>query len=480
MLYSVAVVEEQRCRCGNHREQHSSTCSIRWQWWKSNAVDVVTTENNTRAHAIFGGSGGREMQLSTNDDDIMKWKEQDLNGRDKELEWLLECEERVYKIISTDIEEAKYDNEDYVNSYVDRKISLKEEIEDLKMQVSEYKHQKIPNVKEDLRVAKADLSLEQKRLETLNKENEEYLAKVLKLEEQERNLEEHCRILDKNCKPNEKDLRLIASAKQIMKMFNVGKTQVYKFLKKKMEILKLWEKCADGKIKIELKKTANKDINEIVWEWFVSVRAKNHRVSGPVVQEHAKKVSQKLVTASVENENDQQDLKNCMNKAAFNKCNAEDYINIDNNMQTEPDTMDTDALVESFKESWKGEEENDIGWKKKNPPWWCSWRTTYVLSLTAKDGEIEVQILVGMEAKSQMKFSQSKYEAWEDGRFMGQSEDSRGCRKLGFVTSFWALFGQRHLMRVSELVPGGSLLSLRRGSVALLAHWWESDHSAVH
>ena len=55
-----------------------------------------------------------------------------------------------------------------------------------------------------------------------------------------------------------------------------------------------WENCANGKIKRELKKTANKDINEIVWEQFVSVRAKNHRVSGPMVQEYAKKDTQKL------------------------------------------------------------------------------------------------------------------------------------------------------------------------------------------
>jgi hypothetical protein len=34
---------------------------------------------------------------------------------------------------------------------------------------------------------------------------------------------------------------------------------------------------------------ANEDVNEMVWELFVSVRAKNHRVSGPVVQEYAKK-----------------------------------------------------------------------------------------------------------------------------------------------------------------------------------------------
>ena len=33
--------------------------------------------------------------------------------------------------------------------------------------------------------------------------------------------------------------------------------------------------------------------------------------------------------ARVENENDQQELQNCMNEAAFSNCNAEDYINIE-------------------------------------------------------------------------------------------------------------------------------------------------------
>jgi predicted DNA-binding protein YlxM (UPF0122 family) len=64
------------------------------------------------------------------------------------------------------------------------------------------------------------------------------------------------------------------SVKQIMTMFNVGKTQVYEILKKKTEILKRWENYANGKIKRELMETANEDVNEIVWEWFVGVRAK--------------------------------------------------------------------------------------------------------------------------------------------------------------------------------------------------------------
>jgi len=50
-----------------------------------------------------------------------------------------------------------------------------------------------------------------------------------------------------------------------------------------------------------------------------------------------------------------------MNEAAFSNCNAENYINIDKDVQTEPDTMDIDALVQNFRESQKErEEENDI------------------------------------------------------------------------------------------------------------------------
>jgi hypothetical protein len=49
--------------------------------------------------------------------------------------------------------------------------------------------------------------------------------------------------------------------------------QVYEILKKKTEILMWWENCGNGKIKRELKETANED----------------------------------EVTASAENENDQQD-----------------------------------------------------------------------------------------------------------------------------------------------------------------------------
>ena len=55
-----------------------------------------------------------------------------------------------------------------------------------------------------------------------------------------------------------------------------------------------------------------------------------------------------------------------MNEAAFSNCNAEDYINRDKDVQTEPDTMDIEMLVQNSRESQKErqeeeeEEENDI------------------------------------------------------------------------------------------------------------------------
>jgi hypothetical protein len=39
---------------------------------------------------------------------------------------------------------------------------------------------------------------------------------------------------------------------------------VYEILQKKTEILKLWENCANGKIKGELNKTAIEDVHGLV------------------------------------------------------------------------------------------------------------------------------------------------------------------------------------------------------------------------
>jgi len=48
-----------------------------------------------------------------------------------------------------------------------------------------------------------------------------------------------------------------------------------------------------------------------------------------------------------------------MNEAAFRNCSTEDYISIDKDMQTEPNTMDIDALVQNFRGSQKVREEKE-------------------------------------------------------------------------------------------------------------------------
>nr|CAD7447311.1 unnamed protein product [Timema bartmani] len=55
-------------------------------------------------------------------------------------------------------------------------------------------------------------------------------------------------------------------------------------------------------------------------------------------------VSMNEATACIENENYQQDIQNCMNEAAFNNCNGEDYINIDNNLGYPPILEDNSCI----------------------------------------------------------------------------------------------------------------------------------------
>ena len=94
-----------------------------------------------------------------------------------------------------------------------------------------------------------------------------------------------------------------------------------------------------------------------------TVAQHNKSSSKEVVTRNCEKLFRKAgfftgeVTVSVENENDQQDLQNCMNEAAFSNCKAEDYINVDIDVQTEPDTMDINALVQNFRKSQKEREE---------------------------------------------------------------------------------------------------------------------------
>jgi hypothetical protein len=64
------------------------------------------------------------------------------------------------------------------------------------------------------------------------------------------------------------------TVKQIVGKFKTGQTQVYNIFKSKSDIKRKWL-TGNSSMKRKLKETGNKDINGIVWDWFVSDRAKN-------------------------------------------------------------------------------------------------------------------------------------------------------------------------------------------------------------
>lgn len=84
------------------------------------------------------------------------------------------------------------------------------------------------------------------------------------------------------------------SLNKILDEFKCGKSVVYKIMKDKDKILNLWMAGNNGNRKRKLRITGNEQINEAVWEWFVSARAKNVPLSGPLLQAEALRVAAKL------------------------------------------------------------------------------------------------------------------------------------------------------------------------------------------
>jgi hypothetical protein len=73
------------------------------------------------------------------------------------------------------------------------------------------------------------------------------------------------------------------TVKQIVGKFKIGKAQVYDILKSKSDIKCEWL-TGDGSMIRKLKETGSEDINKILWDRFISARAKKCSLSGPVLQ----------------------------------------------------------------------------------------------------------------------------------------------------------------------------------------------------
>jgi hypothetical protein len=67
---------------------------------------------------------------------------------------------------------------------------------------------------------------------------------------------------------------------EIKMLFKYGKTQVYNTLKQKDKIMNEWLQ-GNGRMKRKAKVTGNKEINEVVWEWFTNAKLCTHIARPP-------------------------------------------------------------------------------------------------------------------------------------------------------------------------------------------------------
>jgi transposase len=94
----------------------------------------------------------------------------------------------------------------------------------------------------------------------------------------------------------EKDRGL--SHRQLSDRFQVSVGSVSNILKRKLEYTNDYETNRNKKVKRKLRDDTNFNINENVYEWFVSQRSKHIPISGPILQEYARGVAEQLGTST--------------------------------------------------------------------------------------------------------------------------------------------------------------------------------------
>ena len=81
------------------------------------------------------------------------------------------------------------------------------------------------------------------------------------------------------------------SHRELKDKFQVSLGSFSNILKRKQEYLEDYESNQNKKFKRKLKDELGQTINDAVYQWFVAQRSKKIPVSGPILQEYAKKVA---------------------------------------------------------------------------------------------------------------------------------------------------------------------------------------------
>ena len=84
------------------------------------------------------------------------------------------------------------------------------------------------------------------------------------------------------------------SVRRLAKDFGISIGTVSNVLKRKRELEKQFEENVNGERCRKLRKTANDEVNHMMWEFFQSCRRKSIQISGPMLQEHARTFAKQL------------------------------------------------------------------------------------------------------------------------------------------------------------------------------------------
>ena len=84
------------------------------------------------------------------------------------------------------------------------------------------------------------------------------------------------------------------SVRRLAKDFGISIGTVSNVLKRKRELEKQLEENVNGARCRKLRKTANDEVNHMMWEFFQSCRRKSIQISGPMLQEHARTFAKQL------------------------------------------------------------------------------------------------------------------------------------------------------------------------------------------
>ena len=82
--------------------------------------------------------------------------------------------------------------------------------------------------------------------------------------------------------------------REIGEKFGVGKTQVSSILNEKEKLMKLWETNTSANIKRKKRPAMYEEINHAVFDWFCLARCSNVPISGPMIQQEAKEIAERL------------------------------------------------------------------------------------------------------------------------------------------------------------------------------------------